>query len=244
MPRAAKFGASFICGIARSKSQREPIRQHAAAFRALADRALVEGRVLLLVDGLDEISDAGDRAAFVGTMRTALQVNPASAIVVTSREAGFRHVAAHLAPVCTHAKLSPFDAGDIRRLSVAWHAEVAGTSEKVRSEAEQLANTIARNDRIQRLASNPLLLTTLLLVKQWVGSLPTRRSVLYGEAVEVLLMTWNTEGHDPIPEEEALPQLCYVASSMMIFDLASCLADEATARPEMRAIGTTRPGGC
>ena len=197
-------------------AQREPVRQHALTFRSLADRALFEGRVFLLVDGLDEISDAGDRAAFVCTMRTALQAYPGTAIIVTSREAGFRHVAAHLAPICTYATLSPFDADDIRRLSVAWHAEVVGGSDKVRNDAQQLARTISRNDRIQRLAINPLLLTTLLLVKRWVGSLPTRRAVLYGKAVEVLLITWNTEGHEPIPEEEALPQLCYVASAMMI----------------------------
>jgi hypothetical protein len=197
-------------------AQREPVRQHALAFRALADRALIDGRVLLLVDGLDEISDAGDRAAFVCTIRTALQAYPGTAIMVTSREAGFRHVAAHLAPVCTYATVSPFDAEDIRRLSVAWHTEVVGDTEKVRNDAEHLARTISRNDRIQRLAINPLLLTTLLLVKRWVGSLPTRRAVLYGKAVEVLLITWNTEGHEPIPEEEALPQLCYVASAMMI----------------------------
>lgn len=197
-------------------AQREPVRQHALAFRAHVDRALADGRVLLLVDGLDEISDPGDRAAFVCTMRTALQAYPSTAIIVTSREAGFRHVAAHLAPVCTPATLSPFDADDIRRLSVGWHKEVVSDSEKVRTDAEQLARTISGNDRIQRLAVNPLLLTTLLLVKRWVGSLPTRRAVLYGKAVEVLLITWNTEGHEPIPEEEALPQLCYVASAMMI----------------------------
>ncbi|NKE65357.1 hypothetical protein RAMLITH_05950 [Ramlibacter sp. RBP-2] len=28
-------------------------------------------------------------------------------------------------------------------------------------------------------------------------------------------MTWNTEGHEPIRDEEALPQLCYVAAAMM-----------------------------
>lgn len=197
-------------------SMRELVRQHAAVFLAYVDRALLAGRVLLLVDGLDEISDSGDRAAFVCTLRTALQAYPGIAIVVTSREAGFRHVAAHLAPVCAHATLSPFDESDILRLSIAWHREVVGDTEKVRADAEQLANAIAENDRIKRLAVNPLLLTTLLLVKRWVGSLPTRRAVLYGKAVEVLLMTWNTEGHDPIPEEEALPQLCYVASAMML----------------------------
>jgi hypothetical protein len=197
-------------------SAREPVRQHAQTFLAYVDRALLEGRVLLLVDGLDEISDPGDRAAFVSTLRTAIQAYPGTALVATSREAGFRHIAAHLAAICTRATLSSFNAEDIERLTVAWHREVVGDTEKVRADAQQLARTISSNDRIQRLAINPLLLTTLLLVKRWVGSLPTRRAVLYGKAVEVLLMTWNTEGYDPIPEHEALPQLCYVASSMML----------------------------
>lgn len=197
-------------------SLREPVRQHATIFRTYIDRELLAGRVLLLVDGLDEIADPGDRAAFVCTLRTALQAYPSVAIIITSREAGFRHVAAHLAPVCVRSTLSPFDKDDIRRLCVAWHREVVGDTEKVKADAELLAATICQNDRINRLAVNPLLLTTLLLVKRWVGSLPTRRAVLYGKAVELLLMTWNTEGHEPIPEEEALFQLCYVASEMML----------------------------
>jgi hypothetical protein len=196
-------------------SQREPVRQYSATFRAYMDSALSEGRVLLLVDGLDEISDPGDRAAFVCTIRAALYAYPGTALVVTSREAGFRHVASHLAPVCTPVTISSFNEEDIRRLSVAWHREVLGDHDKVRLEAEELAVIIARNDRIRQLAINPLLLTTLFLVRRWAGSLPTRRAVLYGKAVEVLLMTWNTEGHDPISQEEALPQLCYVASAMM-----------------------------
>jgi hypothetical protein len=228
LPQRDWFPLFFRCrelrGLARSSfaelldalAQREGVRQHAAIFRSYVDRALLTGRVLLLVDGLDEISDPGDRAAFVCTLRTALQAYPGTAFVVTSREAGFRHVAAHLAAVCTHATLSPFDEDDIRRLSVVWHRVVVGSSAKVRADAEQLASTISRNDRIRRLAINPLLLTTLMLVKRWVGSLPTRRAALYDKAVEVLLMTWNTEGHDPIPQEEALPQLCYLASAMML----------------------------
>lgn len=207
---------SSFAELLESLSLRERVRQHAKAFRRLVDQSLSAGEVLLLVDGLDEISDPGDRAAFVCTMRMALQAYPGTAMVVTSREAGFRHIAAHLAPVCTHATLSPFDSSDIRRLSLAWHKETVGDTEKVRTDAELLANSISQSDRINRLAVNPLLLTTLLLVRRWVGSLPTRRAVLYGKAVEVLLMTWNTEGHDPIPDGEALPQLCYVASAMMM----------------------------
>src|SRR6185503_11231574 len=115
-----------------SLAEKEPVRQHARVFRALVDRALLNGRVLLLVDGLDEISDPGDRAAFVCTLRSAVQAYPSTTLLLTSREAGFRHVAAHLTPLCTLCNLSPFDNEDIERLSVAWHTEVVGDSEKVR----------------------------------------------------------------------------------------------------------------
>ena len=196
-------------------AQREPIRPHAAAFRAHVDQELLAGRVLLLVDGIDEISDPGDRAAFICMLRAALLAYPSTAAVITSREAGFRHVAAHLATVCVRVRLAPFNNDDITRLTVGWFHQVAGDRDEVRTAAEQLAAAIIRNDRIMMLAVNPLLLTTLLLVKRWVGSLPTRRALLYGKAVEVLLMTWNVEGHDPIPENESLPQLCFVASAMM-----------------------------
>jgi len=30
-----------------------------------------------------------------------------------------------------------------------------------------------------------------------MGTLPTRRALLYSKAVEVLLTTWNVEGHEP-----------------------------------------------
>ena len=196
-------------------AQREPIRPHASAFRAYVDRELLAGRVLLLVDGIDEISDPGDRAAFICMLRAALFAYPATAAVITSREAGFRHVAAHVSTVCTRARLAPFNADDITSLTVAWFRQVSGDSSEVRLSAEKLAAAIVQNDRILRLAVNPLLLTTLLVVKRWVGSVPTRRALLYDKAVEVLLMTWNTEGHDPIPQEEALPQLCFVAAAMM-----------------------------
>src|SRR6185369_14258341 len=119
------------------------------------------------------------------------------------------------ATVCTRVRLAPFDVDDIARLTIAWFRQVNGETEEVRTEAEKLAAAIVHNDRILRLASNPLLLTTLLLVKRWMGTLPTRRVLLYSKAVEVLLTTWNVEGHEPIPEDEALPQLCFIASAMM-----------------------------
>jgi hypothetical protein len=191
------------------------MQPHEEVFLALAERSLRAGRLLLLVDGLDELTDPADRAAFVSTVRAVLLAYPSLSIVMTSREAGCRHIASYLAPLCKSATLSSFDDHDIKALILAWHREVLGASIQVRETALALARAIQKNDRIRRLGSSPLLLIILLLVKRWVGSLPERRSALYGSAVDVLLRTWNVEGHKPMRLAEAALQLRYVAFHMM-----------------------------
>jgi hypothetical protein len=184
-------------------------------FSSLVDTSLQSGSALVLIDGLDEISDERARLLFAHQVRVFLATYPGVRLVVTSREAGFRVIAGALASSCELYRIAPFDSEDIKSLSVAWHREVIGSSSEIRSEAIDLARTISSVPRLEALASNPLLLTTLLLVKRWVGRLPTRRTVLYGKAIEVLLMTWNVAGHDPIDQEEAVPQLAFVAFEMM-----------------------------
>ena len=196
-------------------AERAMIGDQAPAFCSLVDDALRNGRALVLVDGLDELTQVSDRAAFVHTLRTLAATYPGIQLVVTSRKAGFRHIASLLSPVCTETEIADLSRQDIERLTIAWHREVIGEKPGVVDDARLLAELINGNDRIRLLASNPLLLTTLLLVKRWVGQLPSRRSVLYGKAVEVLLMTWNVEGHEPVEQDEALPQLCFVAYWMM-----------------------------
>ena len=187
----------------------------ADAFMRLVNDALRNGQALIMVDGLDEISDEGARVAFVMQLRIFLATYPTVNIVVTSREAGFRIIGGALSSRCEHFRIADFDEEDITRLTLAWHKMIVGDKLEVRLEAERLAKTICDSDRVRQLAKNPLLLTTLLLVKRWVGQLPRRRSVLYGKAIEVLLMTWNVEGYEPIDQEEAIPQLAFVAHTMM-----------------------------
>jgi hypothetical protein len=184
-------------------------------FSLLVSRALRDGEAMLLIDGLDEISDEGERVAFIKQLRIFLSIYPTVGIVVTSREAGFRIVGGALSAHCEHYKIADLDNSDIRRLTLAWHREVVGDQDKIRLEAEKLAKAICETERVRALARNPLLLTTLLLVKRWVGQLPSRRSVLYGKAIEVLLMTWNVEGYKPIDQDEAIPQLAFIAFAMM-----------------------------
>lgn len=184
-------------------------------FHDFVHEQLQAGNILLLVDGLDEISDEGDRQTFASHLRTFVAMFPQVALIVTSREAGFRLVAGVVAGVCQQAKLAPFDEDDVLDLTVRWSVEVVGNSEKVRTEATELGQAIWNNRSIRTLTQNPLLLTTLLVVKRCVGELPRSRTALYREAIRVLVRTWNVEGYAPMDEDETLAQLSYVACAMM-----------------------------
>jgi len=195
------------------RSEADPETTH--AFQALVSEALRSGKAMLLIDGLDEIADQGDRVAFVMQLRTFLSTYQAIRLLITSRQAGFRIVGAALMSVCDHFSLAEFDDADIERLTVAWYREIQGNRHEVIADAKTFAQSICREPRVKQLAATPLLLTTLLLVRRWVRNLPTKRTALYAKAIEVLLMTWNVEGHEPLDQDEVLPQLQYLAYDMM-----------------------------
>ena len=216
---------------------------------SVVESNLREGHAMLLVDGLDEISEPSHRLTFVKQLTLFLLRYPTISIILTSREAGFRVVGSALDGIIHKYSLAPFDEDDVMRLTLAWHKEVVGDKPDVKADAERLAASISNTPRVMQLASNPLLLTTLLLVKRWVGSLPTKRSVLYAKAIEVLLATWNVEGHKPLEQDEVLPQLEYVAHAMMIEGvqqlgaehLKTLLVNSRRAMPELLSYTSVTP---
>ncbi len=174
-----------------------------------------QGKVLLLIDGLDEIHDDALRTTFVDHLESFLDDNKLTRLVVTSREAGFSLVAPSLARFCKRWRLSPLDGDGISALCAHWHQLMVGESPEAQREAQEVAEVLLRNDSLRRLAENPLLLTMLLVVKHGAGRLPPDRVSLYGRAVEILLDTWNIKGHVPLSVKEAVPQLAYVAFELM-----------------------------
>jgi hypothetical protein len=217
---------STILQIIAEQVERAEMPEYRDDFERLVSSELRNGNLMLLVDGLDEIASSGDRLAFVSQLRTFIGVYPKCKLVVTSREAGFRSVAASVNSICHPLRVADLSQESIRSLVVYWHNEVVGKSAAVRKKALELAEFIIETDRVHSLATNPLLLTTLLLVQRWVGQVPRRRSVLYDKAIEVLLMTWNAEGHLPLDPEEAVPQLAYTAYAMMADGKKTVTLDE------------------
>jgi hypothetical protein len=176
---------------------------------------LKKGRVLLLIDGLDEIHDDGDRLAFAENLENFLSQFEKIRIVVTSREAGFGLIAPPISRCCARWRVAPLDDAAIRALCTHWHILMKGDAPESLAESRDVAERLLQSDSLKRLAENPLLLTMLLVVKHGAGRLPPDRVGLYGRAIEVLLDTWNIKGHESLNLKEAVPQLACVAFELL-----------------------------
>lgn len=174
-----------------------------------------KGRILLLVDGLDEIHNDAHRTIFVEHLETFLTEYKLTHLIITSREAGFSLIAPCIARFCERWRVAPLEEDAIVALCDHWQRLMAGDSPQAQAEGHEVAKHLLRNASLRRLAENPLLLTMLLVVKHGAGRLPPDRVSLYSRAVEVLLDTWNIKGHDPLNPKEAVPQLAYIAFQMM-----------------------------
>jgi hypothetical protein len=174
-----------------------------------------QGRILLLVDGLDEIHDDALRTTFVDNLEAFLDTHEYTRVVVTSREAGFALVAPSIARFCSRWRVAPLGEDEIEKLCHHWHRLMGGDSAESQTAGKDVAQHLVHNTSLRRLAENPLLLTMLLVVKHGAGRLPPDRVSLYGRAVEVLLDTWNIKGHAPLNLKEAVPQLACVAFQLM-----------------------------
>ena len=174
-----------------------------------------KGTALILIDGVDEISDNEKREGFMGDVITFIKKNPKVNIIISTRIVSFGQLAKNLriTKQITCWIIRPFEKEDIECFCKKWYRVLVPKNEN-NAEAEKLINAITSNKNTSDIAKTPILLTTLFLVNKKHGKLPSRRAELYGDCLEVLLFTWNTEKYPPVSRRDALPQLAYLAYHM------------------------------
>ncbi len=196
------------------------------AFYDIALAKITNGEAIILIDGLDEISDYRKRNSFIEQIDTFSSSYKKSRIIITSRIAGYEDYNKSGLSGFKNFQIQPFNNEDIRKLCVKWHTAVINDLEQTVIHANKLADVIIKHDRIRALATNPLLLTTLLLVQRRVGRLPTKRVALYDESIKVLIETWNQEGHEPLDSSSTWCKLAYIAFSMSVKGVQQITKDE------------------
>ena len=228
----------------------ELLPEEAKVMRAVILERIAKGEVLLLVDGLDEITNPQVRMMFCQELERTAARYPDAPIVVTSRIVGYRDMPYRMGAGFEHGQIAELNREDKDLFAQRWvevteqHQPAAERARRV----EELRAALHSNDRIERLTGNPMLLTTLALVKRKVGKLPNRRNKLYAEAISTLL-NWNPRVHQIIEEDEAIPQLGYIAYEMCRRGVQQLTGDEVldllekvrTEYPNVRPICSREP---
>ena len=154
--------------------------------------AILAGRCLILLDGLDEIADQATRTRLIEAVE-ALYLNPKPGLasnlcLLTTRPHGFANLS--LGAAFQTATVRPFGRNDVSDFIRNWY-RVAYGEDALAEEAAELIAAVRNNERVEALASNPLLCTIIAVVYRNNRVLPERRVELYLKCCEALLDTWE-----------------------------------------------------
>lgn len=148
----------------------------------MVETLLSEGRALVFLDGLDEVTDA-DHDRVLSDIGSASRRFDASRFVMTCRIAAREYTFEQF----TEVEIADFDDRQIADFSTKWFQV------KDPVKAEQFPLKLQEKESIRELATNPLLLILLCLVFEERGGFPANRSKLYKEGLDVLLKKWDAK---------------------------------------------------
>lgn len=168
--------------------ENQGLHQSQEALRYKAQK----GNVIFLLDGVDEVPPLKRRDVWqsISSMSNGPYGN--NRWIATCRGLSYDPSEAPTdAPIQV---IRPFDPAQIEMFIDNWYSSLASTgemqNEKARESAEGLKEAILRPG-LRELAQNPLLLTVLVVVQTYYGSLLDNRARLYQAAVETLLLRWQ-----------------------------------------------------
>ncbi len=178
--------------------EREVTRWSLGEWAPLLRRRLIDGGVLVLFDGLDEVPQARDRRVRIcGALESFVASFSSCRFLVTSRTYAYQNQGWRLADFA-EAVLAPFDSAQIDLFVSRWYAHLAALgrldADDAQGRSALLVRAIEGSERLLGLAERPLLLTLMASLHAWRGgSLPERREALYAAAVQLLLDLWERQ---------------------------------------------------
>lgn len=144
---------------------------------------LVTGRVVLIVDGIDELGEAAKRRDLTEMVESFASAYPRTRIIVTSREIGYDEASLDhdLFPAVI---VQPFTTADVERYANHWF--------KIVDRRELAAPFLVESSRVSDLRESPLILSLLCALYQAEQSLPGNRPDIYARCSALLVETWDT----------------------------------------------------
>lgn len=151
---------------------------------------LRRGRVLVLLDGLDEVKEA-DSQRVIRSVEAFTHQFMKNHFVITCRIAAREYT---FKPF-TEVEVADFKDAQIKDFADKWFS-ARRDKQKTCKSAEEFLQHLEAHPRMQQLATSPLLLTLLCLVFEDSGRFMESRADLYKEGIDLLLFKWDSREHN------------------------------------------------
>lgn len=148
-----------------------------------------EGRLLLLLDGLDELPQ-NQGEAIIKEIGKFCETYYKNQVIITCRPVAYRYQFRDF----TAVEIADFNNSQVAQFVKSWFKTVA---QNPASQAQQLSQEFLdqlqqpQNRQIRELASTPILLNLTCLIFQSKKSFPTLRVKLYEQGLDILLVRWD-----------------------------------------------------
>ena len=197
----------------------EELKDSSSAEQWKIERLLRSGKAIILLDGLDEVSEKDSKAVIqqIEWFRGDYFKNQ---FLVTCRIAAWES----RFPGFEEVEIADFNSQQIEDFAQKWFTAGKKEGKQKKEGKEKAAQFIEKlnnpkNEPIRAIAVTPILLTLTCLVFQKRGNFPAKRSKLYQEGIEILLTKWDEFKHTyqdevyrKLPISQKISILTYIAN--------------------------------
>ncbi|MCL2204537.1 MAG: NACHT domain-containing protein [Defluviitaleaceae bacterium] len=198
-------------------------------FNEFIDFTLRNSNALILIDGLDEVTDKSLRIKVAERIEEFISAYSKVQCIISSRITGYNEV--RMGGRFRHYQLDDFTEAQIKHFSIKWFGAVykERSKEENLKEADELFNSIKQNDSVFKLATNPLLMTIIAMIYFSGRRLPNSRIELYECSTDTFLESWVRTRVDSDSKlkskEEIIEILCPIAHYIHTEKSDACIGE-------------------
>ncbi len=205
-----KYNCSILQFIEATANSDYQIQPPPGAFEYL----LLNGRVVIIFDGLDELLDTSYRQEISSDVESFCNLYSSVPVLVTSREVGYDQ-----APLDQEKfeifRLGPFDMEQVQEYVIKWFNVNTDLTPEQRK--QKVAAFLEESKPVPDLRSNPLLLALMCNIYRGEGYIPKNKPDVYGKCAEMLFERWDKGRGIQVPlpikeiESQIKPAMMYLA---------------------------------
>ena len=150
---------------------------------------LLNGHMLVIFDGLDELLETSSRQEIRDDVQSFCTLYPSTPVLVTSREVGYEQAPLHC-HVFQVFRLENLDDQQVRAYVQKWFT-VAGLYSSLNERQQKVEDFLKESQSVSDLRSNPLMLALMCNIYRGENYIPRNRPEVYQKCADMLFERWD-----------------------------------------------------